>query len=61
MSITAIWLKRIGDHAIVEVEVDGKFVQVIREHIDGAFSHIVEESGIKHAVEGTGQIACDHD
>lgn len=40
-----IWLKRIGDHVIVEVERDGKWVEVIREQVDGAFSHIWEDRG----------------
>lgn len=40
--ITAIRLIRLGDHAIVEVEQNGTFVEVIRERYDGAFCHIVE-------------------
>jgi len=34
-----IRLRRQGEHAIVEVEVDGVFHELIREHVDGPFSH----------------------
>lgn len=43
----AIWLRREGDFAVVLIEKDGAFVEVIREPLDGPFSHIVEPSGIK--------------
>ena len=42
-----IWLRREGDYAIVEVEFDGEWVEVIREHIDGNFSHCVHPVGIQ--------------
>lgn len=49
MNITAVWLKRLGKDAVVEIEVDGKWIEVIRERFDGAFSHIVESSGMVRA------------
>ncbi len=43
-----IHLLREGDYAIVLVEArPGVWVEVIREHIDGPFSHIVEPLGIE--------------
>lgn len=47
--ITGVFLKRIGQYAIVEVEIAGKWVEVIREHADGFYSHIVEPLGIRRA------------
>lgn len=49
MNITAIHLVRIGDHVFVKAEIDGRWVTVIKEHVDGAFSHIVEEGGMVKA------------
>lgn len=47
MSYRAIWLRREGDFAVVLIEKDnGDFVELIREHIEGHFSHIIESSGI---------------
>jgi spermidine synthase len=37
-----IWLRREGDHAIVSVEIDGQWIEVIREFIPSPFSHIWE-------------------
>ena len=44
-----IWLKREGDFAIVLVQKgDGKeWVEIIREHVDSNFSHIIEPIGIE--------------
>ena len=39
-----VWLRREGDHAVILVEVSGKWIEVIREHFDGAFSHIWEDN-----------------
>jgi hypothetical protein len=47
VAVTGIHLLRIGDSVIVRVEIDGKWVEVIREQVDGLFSHIVEPSGIR--------------
>lgn len=46
--ISGVWLRREGDYVIVCVEVDGKWVQAIKEHHDGNFSHICEAAGILH-------------
>jgi hypothetical protein len=46
-----IWLRREGDYVVVLVEhkIDGGsvWVEVIREHHEGPFSHIIEPSGIE--------------
>jgi hypothetical protein len=54
-----IWLRRDGDAVIVEVEVpaadpsgEPRWVEVIREHIGGCFSHCVEPLGILEQIEG---------
>jgi hypothetical protein len=44
--ISGIHLKRIGDRAVVAVEYNGQWVDVISERLDGQFSHIVEPNGI---------------
>jgi len=50
MNTTAIKLVR--EHhsgqqfAVVYAEIGGKFIEMIREELDGCFSHIVERSGI---------------
>lgn len=51
IEVSGIMLRRSGDYAIVEAEVDGKWKEVIREFIDAPFSHIVEPSGIANAKE----------
>ena len=56
--ITGIKLWRDGtwpnERAVVEVEIDGRWVEVIRERADGAFSHIVEPLGIQAALDAAG-------
>lgn len=47
VEVSGIWLQREGDDAVVMVERDGRWIEVIREHVDGPFSHIVEPSGIR--------------
>lgn len=47
----AIWLVAEGDYAIVKIEVNGKWVELIRERLDSSFSHIIEPSGIKKRIE----------
>jgi len=49
VAVTGIWLVRLGDHAIVKAEIDGVWVEVIREGYDGSFSHIVEPGGMRGA------------
>jgi hypothetical protein len=42
-----IWLKRVGDYAVVAAEdIYGHEVELIREHIEGPFSHNISEHGI---------------
>ncbi len=51
--IQSIWLKRVGNYAVVSVEFpDGKEVEVIREHLDGQFSHNITEHGLLDAATG---------
>lgn len=56
MDITAIHLFRTNEHAIVKAEINGRFVTVIKERIDGAFSHIVEEGGMRKIVDAVEEI-----
>lgn len=49
IAVMGIHLFRIGEHVVVSAEIDGKWVEVIRERHDGAFSHIVEPSGMRSA------------
>jgi hypothetical protein len=46
----SIQLVREGDYAVVQVEVGGLYVPVIREHVDGAFCHFVEPLGIEDEI-----------
>jgi len=45
--VTGIHLVRIGDYVIVNAEIDGKWIEVIREYHEGSFSHIVEPLGMR--------------
>jgi hypothetical protein len=56
MNITAIHLVRIGDHVYVKAEIEGRWVTVIREHVDGSFSHIVEEGGMQRIIDAVDEI-----
>lgn len=56
--VTGIHLVRLGDYVVVKAEIDGKWVEVIREHHDGSFSHIVEPNGMRsRAQKAAGQHA----
>lgn len=46
-----ILLRREGNYAIVEVEIDHKWIEVIRESIDSNFSHCVHPLGILEEVK----------
>lgn len=46
-----IKLRRDDDYAIVEVEVGGEWIEVIREHTDSNFYHLVEPTGILQCVK----------
>lgn len=50
VQVSGVHLKRIGDKAIVAVEVDGRWVDIIEEYYDGSFSHICEPGGIRARV-----------
>lgn len=45
--ITGIHLVRLGGYVVVKAEIDGQWVEVIREWHDGSFSHIVEPLGMR--------------
>lgn len=50
-----ITLRREGDFAVVEIErggIGGQQVEVIREHVDGPFSHSITPLGIAEILEG---------
>lgn len=51
VSITAVYLKTLDSRLIVEVEINGVWVEVINDHYDGdnLISHIVEANGIRRA------------
>jgi hypothetical protein len=48
--ISGVWLRKEGERVIVAVEFGGKWIDVITEHAEGAFSHIVEPGGILEGV-----------
>jgi hypothetical protein len=58
IEISRIMLRTEGNYAILEVEVDGKWVTVLRERVvmpDGSkpvISHIVEPAGIRQRMTG---------
>lgn len=49
VEISAIHLSTVGDYVLVAVECEGRWVEVIREFKDNAYSHIVEAHGIAQA------------
>lgn len=55
VAVSAIWLRREADHVVVLVEQGIRWVEVIREPIDGPFSHIAEASGIKRYLDSKEQ------
>lgn len=50
IAVNGIHLVRHGDYVIVKAEIDGRWVEVIREHYDGSFSHIIEPLGMRRKV-----------
>lgn len=51
----AIALRRYGKYAVVEIETaSGQWAEIIREHIDGNFSHIIEPVGIEETLRSKG-------
>ncbi len=53
IEVQGVMVRRLGEHVLVEVEVDGKWYQVIQEPIDSNFSHIIEPGGIRSIVNGS--------
>lgn len=52
IAIRGVWLGREGDYAAVKVWMpDGTYREVIREHLDGCFSHCVHAGGIRRAAD----------
>jgi hypothetical protein len=47
----AVWLRRHGDYAIVAIEHKGEWIDLIHEHVDGCFSHIIEPLGIQSKID----------
>lgn len=43
----AIVLRRVGNYAIVEVEFDGEWVEVMRESLDSNFGRCIHPIGIQ--------------
>jgi transcription initiation factor TFIIIB Brf1 subunit/transcription initiation factor TFIIB len=50
IEISAIKLVRKGDHAVVEIETETGWTEVISEFVDAPFSHIVEEAGMQRCL-----------
>jgi len=44
--VMAIRLRKDGGHTVVDAELGGAWIEVIRERSDGEFCHIVEPAGI---------------
>lgn len=45
--VEGIWLRREGQYIVVLVERGKEWVEVMREHESGSFSHIIEPEGIR--------------
>ena len=52
VEVDGIWLRREGDYAVVLIERNGEWIEIIREHFDGSFSHICEPNGVRAKEEG---------
>ena len=50
VTVRGVWLRKEGERVIVAVEIEGKWIDVITERADSAFSHIVEPGGILEGV-----------
>lgn len=44
--VLAIRLRKDGEHTVVDAEIGGMWIEVIRERSDGEFCHIVEAAGM---------------
>lgn len=40
-----------GDYAVLKIETEKGWVELIRERLDSPFSHIIEPLGIERAIE----------
>lgn len=47
----ALHLRAEGDCVVLEIESNGKWVQLIKEKLDSPFSHIIEPAGIQNAIK----------
>lgn len=50
IAISGIHLMRHGDRVIVAAEIEGRWIEVIRELHESNFGHIVEPGGMRRAV-----------
>lgn len=48
--INALWLLALGDYAILRIEINGEWIELMREPLDSPFSHIIEPAGIEIAI-----------
>lgn len=53
----ALHLRAEGDYAILEIETEKGWVELIRERLDSPFSHIIEPAGIEGRIAGTSGVA----
>lgn len=44
--VEGIRLRKSGEYTVVDAEIGGTWVEVIRERSDGEFCHVVEPSGM---------------
>ena len=51
MNIETISIRAEGPDVVLEIEADGKYVELCRERLDAAFSHAVHASGIQEALD----------
>lgn len=49
--ISGVMLHVSGDDAVVELEIDGMWYEIVRCNMSGPFSHIVEPAGIVRCME----------
>ena len=56
--VMAIRLRKDGEHTVVDAEIGGAWIEVIRERSDGEFCHIVESAGIysRYYSQGSGDV-----
>jgi hypothetical protein len=47
----ALMLVAEGEYAILKMEVNGAWIELIRERLDSPFSHIIEPAGIEKAIK----------